>query len=551
MTPAGPPLSPPPDDLDERGTVPDYGHDLVFGSFVTPAAADPAEVVALAQASEAAGLDLVTFQDHPYQPGFLDTWTLLSYVAAATTTIQLAPNVLNVPLRLPSVTARAAASLDLLSTGRLNLGLGAGGFWDAIEAMGGTRLSGGAAVQALEEAIRIIRALWDTGERGGVRIDGERYRVHGAKRGPAPSHVIPIWVGAYRPRMLRLTGALADGWLPSAGYLEAGALAAGNQVIDASARDAGRDPADVRRLLNVFGAITPSGTSSTVYGGTFEAPVERWVDELVRLALEDGISVVILGSDDPRQLQLFAGEVAPAVRDAVDRARRHPVTTVSGRPGPGAALSATAGLPVPDAAAPAFPLTPTPDDGTRLVEPMPWDESDRPSGPAPDPRRSYTAHDLAAGQHLIDIHDGLRAELRQVRDLMEQVLEGATTPGAARSELNRMTMRQNSWTLGTYCQSYCRFVAGHHGLEDRSVFPHLRRGDRRLEPVLDRLEEEHRVIHDVLEDVDAALVELVREDGDGGARLRRAVDVLTDTLLSHLAYEERELVEPIARLGLS
>jgi hypothetical protein len=531
--------------------VPDYGHDLLFGSFVTPDAADPARVVGLAQASEAAGLDLVTFQDHPYQPGFLDTWTLLSYVAAATTTIQLAPNVLNVPLRLPSVTARAAAGLDLLSSGRLNLGLGAGGFWDAIEAMGGTRLRGGEAVQALEEAIRIIRALWDTGDRGVVRIDGERYRVHGAKRGPAPAHPIPIWLGAYKPRMLRLTGSLADGWLPSAGYLKPGALAAGNEVIDASARDAGRDPGEVRRLLNVFGSISSSGTSTSVYGGAFAAPVERWVDELATLAVDDGISVFILGSDDPRALQLFAQQVAPAVRDAVDHARQHPLTTFSGQPGAGPALSASAAQSHSDAGSPAFTLTPTPDDGTRLVEAMPWDESSRPTGPAPDPRRSYTAHDLAAGQHLIDIHDGLRAELRQVRDLMEQVLGGVTSPGAARSELNRMTMRQNAWTLGTYCQSYCRFVAGHHGLEDRSVFPHLRRGDRRLEPVIDRLEEEHRVIHDVLEDVDAALVDLVRDDGDGGHGLRRAVDVLTDTLLSHLAYEERELVEPIARLGLS
>jgi alkanesulfonate monooxygenase SsuD/methylene tetrahydromethanopterin reductase-like flavin-dependent oxidoreductase (luciferase family) len=531
--------------------VPDYGHDLLFGSFITPDASRPAEVVGLAQACEAAGLDLVTFQDHPYQPGFLDTWTLLSYVAAATTTIQLAPNVLNVPLRLPSVTARSAAALDLLSGGRLNLGLGAGGFWDAIEAMGGTRLRGGEAVQALAEAVRIIRELWDTDQRGGVRLDGERYRVHGAKRGPAPAHPVPIWLGAYQPRMLRLTGSVADGWLPSAGYLKPGALAAGNEAIDASARGAGRDPREVRRLLNVFGTITPSGDSTSVYGGAFEAPVQRWVDELATLAVDDGVSVFILGSDDPRTLRLFAGEVAPAVRDAVDHARTHPVTSFSGQPSAGAALGAAVERPISDVGAPTFPLTPTPDDGTRLSAALPWDESDRPTGPAPDPRRSYSPGELAAGQHLIDIHDSLRSELQQVRDLMEQVLDGATTPGAARSELNRMTMRQNSWTLGTYCQSYCRFVAGHHGLEDRSVFPHLRRGDRRLEPVIDRLEEEHHVIHNVLEDVDAALVDLVRASGDGGAGLRRAVDVLTDTLLSHLAYEERELVEPIARLGLS
>jgi alkanesulfonate monooxygenase SsuD/methylene tetrahydromethanopterin reductase-like flavin-dependent oxidoreductase (luciferase family) len=533
--------------------VPDYGHDLLFGSFITPSAQQPHAVVGLAQASEEAGLDLVTFQDHPYQPGFLDTWTLLTYVAAATTTIQLAPNVLNVPLRPPSVTARAAASLDLLSAGRLNLGLGAGGFWDAIEAMGGTRLRGGQAVTALEEAIRIIRELWDVGQRGGVRVDGERYRVHGAKRGPAPAHAVPIWLGAYQPKMLRLTGAQADGWLPSAGYLEAGALAVGNEVIDASARDAGREPSDVRRLLNVFGSVTPSGASTSLYGSAFEAPVERWVDELATTALEDGVSVFILGTDDPRQLAVFAQEVAPAVRDAVDHARSHPVSTTSGAPGATAALEAAVEQAQADSApptSPAFPLTPTPDDGTRLSAQLPWDESDRPTGPAPDPRRSYTEHQLAEGQHLIDIHDALRSELEQVRDLMEQVLRGATTPGAARSELNRMTMRQNSWTLGTYCQSYCRIVTGHHGLEDRSVFPHLRHGDQRLVPVIDRLEEEHRVIHDVLEGVDRALVDFVGSDGEGKA-LRRAVDLLTDTLLSHLSYEERELVEPIARLGLS
>src|SRR5690625_4315738 len=102
----------------------DYGHDLLFGTFLTPTNAAPERVVALAQATEAAGLDLVTFQDHPYQPAFLDTWTLLSYVAARTERVRLAPNVANVPLRPPAVLARAAASLDLLSGGRLELEIG-------------------------------------------------------------------------------------------------------------------------------------------------------------------------------------------------------------------------------------------------------------------------------------------------------------------------------------------------------------------------------------------------------------------------------------------
>jgi hemerythrin-like domain-containing protein len=178
-----------------------------------------------------------------------------------------------------------------------------------------------------------------------------------------------------------------------------------------------------------------------------------------------------------------------------------------------------------------------------------WEESTRPTGPTPDPERTYTAHEQATGQHLIDVHDGLRAELAQIHDLIDQVAAGAMDVGTARSHINTMTMRQNKWTLGTYCESYCRIVTTHHTLEDRSLFPHLRDADPRLAPVIDRLEQEHHAIHDVLEGVDRALVAFVATP-DGMAELRAAVDLLSDTLLSHLAYEERELVEPIARLGL-
>lgn len=75
----------------------DYGHELAFGVFIIPAQG----AVELAQVAEAAGLDLATFQDHPYQPAFVDTWTLISYVAARTQRITLAGNVLNLPLRQP------------------------------------------------------------------------------------------------------------------------------------------------------------------------------------------------------------------------------------------------------------------------------------------------------------------------------------------------------------------------------------------------------------------------------------------------------------------
>ncbi|MGO1317550.1 MAG: LLM class flavin-dependent oxidoreductase, partial [Cellulomonadaceae bacterium] len=229
-----------------------YGHDLQFGTFITPTAAAPHRVVELAQATERAGLDLATFQDHPYQPSFLDTWTLLSYVAARTERIHVAGNVLNLPLRPPAVLARAVASLDLLSGGRVELGLGAGAFWDGIAAMGGRRLTPGQGVTALSEAIDVIRGIWDAKDPAILRVDGEFYHVNGAKRGPAPAHRIGIWLGAYKPRMLRLVGRKADGWLPSMSYLSSlQDLADGNEVIDEAAVGAGRDPRAIRRMVNV------------------------------------------------------------------------------------------------------------------------------------------------------------------------------------------------------------------------------------------------------------------------------------------------------------
>jgi alkanesulfonate monooxygenase SsuD/methylene tetrahydromethanopterin reductase-like flavin-dependent oxidoreductase (luciferase family) len=293
----------------------DYGHELELGTFITPVAQRPGDVVALARLTEAAGLDLATFQDHPYQPAFLDTWTLMSWVAARTETLRLSGNVLNLPLRPPAVLARAAASLDVLSGGRIELGLGAGTFWDAIEAMGGERLTPGQAVDALSEAIDVIRAIWDATEPRGVRVEGEHHRVRGAKRGPAPAHDIAIWLGAYKPRMLRLTGRKADGWLPSLAYMPPARLGPANRAIDDAALAAGRDPREIRRLLNVQGSFADARR------GFLQGPPDQWVEELLGLVLEHGFSTFILGGDDPRAIETFGQEVAPALREAVARER--------------------------------------------------------------------------------------------------------------------------------------------------------------------------------------------------------------------------------------
>ncbi len=291
--------------------MPDNTPDLLFGTFSTPVAQPPHQAVDLAIVADRAGLDLVTFQDHPYQSAFYDTWTLLSYVAARTERVHLAGNVHNLPLRPPAVLARSAASLDRLSGGRVELGLGAGAFWEGIAAMGGRRLSPGEAVEALEEAIQIIRAIWDTSTRGGVRVEGTYYTVRGAKRGPAPAHDIGIWLGAYKPRMLRLTGRIADGWLPSLGYLSGGPadLAAMNRQIDEGAAQAGRDPAAIRRMLNIGGQFAAERR------GFLAGPPRQWAEELADLWFTHRISAFILAVDDPYTIELFAGEVAPATRE--------------------------------------------------------------------------------------------------------------------------------------------------------------------------------------------------------------------------------------------
>jgi alkanesulfonate monooxygenase SsuD/methylene tetrahydromethanopterin reductase-like flavin-dependent oxidoreductase (luciferase family) len=193
------------------------------------------------------------------------------------------------------VLAKAAASLDILSGGRVELGLGAGGLWDAIKAMGGPARTPGESVKALEEAIQVIRLMW-SGERG-LHFDGEFYRLAGAHSGPVPSHPIGIWVGAYKPRMLALIGRLADGWVPSLGYLKPQELAEAGARIDEAAVAAGRAPSAIRRVLNV---------------GDVSA------EDLATLALEHGFDTFVVGDEKIRQ---FAAEVAPAVRELITAGR--------------------------------------------------------------------------------------------------------------------------------------------------------------------------------------------------------------------------------------
>jgi alkanesulfonate monooxygenase SsuD/methylene tetrahydromethanopterin reductase-like flavin-dependent oxidoreductase (luciferase family) len=294
----------------------DYRQNVRFGANVDPTANDPSWPLRLTHVIEQAGLEYIGIQDHPYNSRFLETWTLIATLLQATERVHIFPNVANLPLRPPVMLAKAAATLDVLSGGRVELGLGAGAFREGIEAMGGPGRSKGESIKALEEAVQIIHAYW-SGTRA-LHFEGEQYTVKGAHPGPHPTHSIGIWLGSYGPRSLGVLGRLADGWLPSSSYVPPERLPEMQQRIDESALVAGRQPREIRRIYNVMGMITDGPMQ-----GPFMGPAEYWVDELTRLVIEVGMDTFIYWPADDRmsQIELFAAEVAPAVKDQVAQAR--------------------------------------------------------------------------------------------------------------------------------------------------------------------------------------------------------------------------------------
>ncbi|GII58597.1 N5,N10-methylene tetrahydromethanopterin reductase [Planotetraspora thailandica] len=287
---------------------------LSFGISVTPDAAAIDDITRLAQVADAAGLDLVAVQDHPYQAGFLDTWTLITHLADRTEHIRFFPAVADLALRPPVMLAKAAASLDLLSGGRIELGVGAGAFAEAIAGMGGPARTPAESVEATEEALQIIKAAW--GSRPFALV-GEHHQVHGYQPGPTPSRAIGLWVGAQKPRMLRMIGRLADGWVcPLNIYIPPPQVPDLQDVIDRAAVEAGRDPARIRRIYNVFGTIGP-GTDGQGLNGPAELWAETLADWATRLRFDTFVFWPVVSS--PEQIRMFAEEVVPRTRALLAR----------------------------------------------------------------------------------------------------------------------------------------------------------------------------------------------------------------------------------------
>lgn len=290
-----------------------------FGVFLTPRATDISQLRDNAQIAEAMGFDFISVQDHPYVPDYLDTMTLIATLIGETSRIRFMTNVANLPLRPPQMLAKSTASLDLLSGGRFELGLGAGRSWPQIAGLGGPRRTPAEALAATAEAIEVLRDLWQPA--GIARLNGRHYPLT-AQSGPAPAHRVGIWLGAIGPRLLDLTGRTADGWIAplATSYRD---KPAAQDRIDAAARAAGREPGEIRRAIQLVGSITDvPQTTERPHNGPGAQPIRTtpdiWAKIITEFLTEQRFDTVNLipEQETGEQLTRFGTEVIPLARAA-------------------------------------------------------------------------------------------------------------------------------------------------------------------------------------------------------------------------------------------
>jgi alkanesulfonate monooxygenase SsuD/methylene tetrahydromethanopterin reductase-like flavin-dependent oxidoreductase (luciferase family) len=294
---------------------------VLFGLGLENGVDQVSEMVGHARIADDAGLDVVCLSDHPYFADRVDAYAALPFVLGATTNITGAVIMTNLLSRPAPILARTVTGLAAVSRGRVVLGMGAGGLEQEIAALGVPRLSPGARVRALEEAIMLVRELSGGGDP--VTFDGEFYQVTGLTPAAAPTP--PIWIGALGPKALAVTGRHADGWIP--GHLadwRSTTVAESRPIVDEAAASAGRNPADVDTIYNVSGRISadPLRQTRDDDGRWIGGGVTQWAEELTFAVLEHGAAAFIYlvppgDSISDTTLNLWACEVVPAVREAI------------------------------------------------------------------------------------------------------------------------------------------------------------------------------------------------------------------------------------------
>jgi len=285
---------------------------VLFGIDVSTSARPGADPVADARRAERAGFDFVSASDHPgapAQPNF-ETWTMLTWIAAATSRITVTTRVLGVPFRAPAMVAKAAESLDRLSAGRLIVGLGAGGSDEELRSFGAPGRGAGDKVRGLEDAVAIIRGLW---EESAFSYDGPIYRVDRAHLEPKPTRQIPIWLGTFGDRALAVTGRIADGWIPSLGHAPAERIPTMRSQVLAAAERAGRQPDAITCALNLEVRLDDQlGRDPDEFIG----PPDKIAGALLRYVGLGftAFNLMTAGEHAEDQVDRLAAEVLPAVR---------------------------------------------------------------------------------------------------------------------------------------------------------------------------------------------------------------------------------------------
>jgi F420-dependent oxidoreductase-like protein len=306
-----------------------------------------------ARRAESLGFDSVWISDHfflslaryggPDEPfGAPEALTALAGLAAVTERVRLGTLVLCAGFRHPAIVAKAAATIDLLSGGRLDLGLGAGWYEDEHRAFGYPFGTVGERFEVLEETVEVVSLLF--GEKEPVTWEGRHFSLEAAFCRPRPAQHPrpPLWVGGKGgPRMARLVARLADGWNTVWAWTPED-YAARVAVLEEACADQGRDPATVRQSLGLYALVgrderdlqarwralqrwTPGvaldGVTAEAWGrdklvGTTDRVVER-VSAFADLGVEE--LIVSVGSlpfavFDDEAVEVFARTVIPAVR---------------------------------------------------------------------------------------------------------------------------------------------------------------------------------------------------------------------------------------------
>jgi alkanesulfonate monooxygenase SsuD/methylene tetrahydromethanopterin reductase-like flavin-dependent oxidoreductase (luciferase family) len=286
---------------------------VLFGLNVSSSVSPGGGPAADARAAEELGFDFVSAFDHPcgVEPTY-ETWTMLSWIAASTSRIRVATRVLGVPYRSPAMVAKMAETLDRLSGGRLILGLGGGSSDEEFRAFGLRVLSPRDKVDGLEEAVRIARGLW---LQPGFTFDGRIYRTAGADVEPKPGHRIPIWLGTFGDRALRVTGRLADGWIPSYGHVPLERITVMRERVLTAAEEAGRDPGEITCAFHMQAQVGDRAEPGpSLVAGSPGAVAEQLLG-FVKIGFT-AFNFTLVGSGVGEQAERLACEVIPAVRDA-------------------------------------------------------------------------------------------------------------------------------------------------------------------------------------------------------------------------------------------